>query len=262
MPEGTFTPDPQSLLTYDWAFSKWLPVPRAWVSPDGRRYAYSEYAAAGGQATSAVHIVDVATGADRALRPPAPSTPISFQNEGLYIGRAVLDSDSPPQGLGVLDPVAGDVRQIVSDGHWTLVAPPVAWGVDIDSSIAPPRGGGLGAGNRLRQLNLSGGTAVTALTLPGSSIELIGLDGSGAPVVGVTEGSTYRVAAFSAFAGLEEWFSGPIADDNPAGPMAGAGARTWLSSGTSAVWEKSPGSPLRMIATVPLQHPAVGGVCR
>lgn len=262
LPDGTFTADPQSLLTYDWAFSKWLPVPRTWVSPDGRLYAYPEYPPAGGQVAGIIHVVDVPTGADRVLHLPAPVAPISFEKEGLYVGRVIPNSDSAAQGLSLLDPASGSLQQVVAEGHWTLVAPPVAWGVDVDSSIAPPRGDVLGAGNRLRQLHLSDGTAVTALTLAGRSIQIIGLDGQGAPVLGITDGSTYRVAAFSAFAGLEDWFSGPVAEDNPTGPMAGAGSKAWLSSETNAIWEKTSGSPLRKVATAPLEHPGVGGACR
>ncbi len=82
------------------------------------------------------------------------------------------------------------------------------------------------------------------------------------PVLSITDGSTYRVAEFGAFAGLEEWFSGPVSDDNPAGPMAAAGSESWLSSGTNVIWKRSVGSPLTKLATAPLQHPAVGGICK
>ena len=262
LPAGTFTPDPHSRLTYDWALSKWLPVPRTWVSPDGLRYAYPEYATDGGPASSTMHIVDVVTGADRALRLPAPSAPISFANEGLYVGRVIPNSDSPPVGLALLNPESGRLRQIVSTGSWTLIEPPVAWGVDLDPSIDPPRWEGLGGGNRLRQLQLGSGDVVAALTMAGTNIELIGFDGRGAPVLGLTAGSSYRVGAFSAFSGLDEWFSGATADDNPGGPMVGAGSEAWLSSGSDAIWQKSAGSPLRKIATPPLQHPGVGGACK
>lgn len=261
LPDLTFTVDPKAQRSYDWVFSKWLPVPHEWISPDGRQYAYPEYPNTFGPAPGIMHIVNVTTGADRALRLPAPATPISFEKEGLYIGRVPLQSEGVPLDVSLLDPASGSLRPIAAEGTFTLIAPDVAWGVDTDKSVAPPKGGGLITGNRLRQLHLGDGTSVTALTLPGESIELLGLDGRGAPVVSITDGSKYRVASFSAFAGLEEWFSGRVADHNPTGPIVSVASETWLSSGTNVIWKKSAGSPLTELATLPLEHPAVGGSC-
>src|SRR5215475_3877115 len=64
VPGGAFTADPASLGTYDRAVSRWLPVFRAWVSPDGTKYAWSEYRTATGPVTGIVHVVDAASGAE------------------------------------------------------------------------------------------------------------------------------------------------------------------------------------------------------
>ncbi|HVS50301.1 MAG TPA: hypothetical protein VHJ99_15565 [Candidatus Dormibacteraeota bacterium] len=70
-PKGAFTDYPSGRVTidpsggsgayYDRPFSRWLPVQRNWVSPDGRHYAY------GGSTVDSkpiLHIVDVVSGVD------------------------------------------------------------------------------------------------------------------------------------------------------------------------------------------------------
>jgi hypothetical protein len=150
---GTFTTDPNSLASYDLAVGKWLPVPRAWISPDGLRYAYPEYRVGPGPATGLIHVVDARTGADRALAVPAPSMPISFEGAGVYIVRVIPNSGAGPQGLAVLDTGSGSVHQLQAGGLWEYVGGNFAFGRDVDASIPPPPAGPLAA-NRVNQLNL------------------------------------------------------------------------------------------------------------
>src|SRR5262245_6664422 len=137
-PAGTFAADPASLGSYDRALGRWVPVFRAWVSPDGARYAFPEYRTAPGPVTGIIHVVDVATGADHPFNVPAPSMPVGFESEGVYVVRVLPNSDAPTQGLAVFDPAGGGLRQVTASGTWYAVGGGGAFGVDLDPGIAPP----------------------------------------------------------------------------------------------------------------------------
>src|SRR5258708_4768965 len=81
------------------AVAHWLPVYRAWVSPDGTRYAWGEYRTASGPTTGVVHVVDAATGADHPVNVPAASAVVSFEKEGIYVTRVIPNSGASPGGL-------------------------------------------------------------------------------------------------------------------------------------------------------------------
>ena len=90
-PSGAVTIDPAGKggAYFDRAFSRWLPVARDAVSPDGAHYAYVDL---GDQGVFNVHVVDVRTGTNHVLREKRPG--FSFQPfvldyalEGIYIGQ-------------------------------------------------------------------------------------------------------------------------------------------------------------------------------
>ncbi len=253
-PAGTFSVDPQSSGTYDLAAHKWLPVPHAWVSPDGTRYAYPEYRSAAGPATGVIHVVDVASGADHPLNVPAPSAPVSWETSGLYIARVVPNSDAPPQGLSRLDPASGALKQITPDGIWSQVGVDSAYGTDLDTSIQAPPNAGPGAGNRLRSLRLDTGAVTVVQTFPGQQATLLALQGS-TPVLIVTATGTTQVRA-----GPATLYNQSAATPGPMPPADVDGSTLWLS-GTDGVWHSLSGGPLQRTA-VPLQAALVAGACR
>ena len=254
LPGGAFTADPQSLGTYDLPFHRWLPVPRAWVSPDGTRYAWPEYRSVTGPATGIIHVTDAASGADRAFTVPAPSMPVSYETAGVYITHVIPNSDAPAQGLSLLNPASGALKQVVADGSWRALGTDTAYTVDLDSSAAPPAEPGPGAGNRLRSLDLATGTAHNVQTFPATNVTILGTQGN-VPVLLLQTTDRAQVKA-----GTASLYDQPANQPPPAAPLVVDGTTLWLS-GAGAVWRSTAGGTFAKLA-VPLQFAVVAGACR
>lgn len=179
--EDSSAPSGKSVF-YDRGFSKWLPVSRTSVSPDGRRYAYTEgnaYKNTGGK----VHVVDVATGVDRVIYSgDTVYSVVDFSTQGIYLTRAA--AEGLPHGLWLLD-LAGSPARLIND---TVAAPAVgtgtAWGLEFDAADPSPAPGGMeGPMNRIIRIDLQSGAATTWFYRPGANIYLVGVDAEGRPVV-------------------------------------------------------------------------------
>lgn len=251
LPAGTFSADPASLGSYDRAVSRWLPVAREWVAPDGSRYAFGDPPA------GVVHVVDAASGADRTFRVASPMAVVSFESDGVYVAGVVASSGAAPRGLSVLDPGTGAVRQVVADGRWVIVGGGIAYGQDLDPAAAPPAGGAPGAANRVRRLDLRTGAVTSVASYPGASAQVLGAYGPD-PLIGVTAGAIYTV-----FAGAgTTLFTGPTADADPGAPVVVDGATVWFSSQNAAVWRWTGTGRAMRAADVPLRSLQVAGACR
>lgn len=254
LPGGSFSADPQSLGSYDLALHKWLPVPRAWVSPDGTKFAWPEYRSAPGPATGIIHVTDAAGGGDHPIAVPSASMPISYEAAGIYVARVVPNSDAPPQGLSLLDPATGALKQVTPDGAWRWVAGGSAYAVDLDPAAAPPAQAGPGSGNRLRALDLGSGAARNVQTVPGASLQVLGEQGGNLILLVLTaDRAQVRV-------GGATLYDQPAAQPPPASPAVVDGATIWLS-GAGAAWRSIGGRPFEKIAS-PLQLTQVAGACR
>jgi hypothetical protein len=254
VPGGAFTADPQSLANYDLGAHKWLPVPHAWVSPDGTKYAWPEYRTASGPVTGIIHVTDVATGTDHSITVPAPSIVVSWETAGIYISRVVPNSDAPPQGLSLVDPASEALHQITPDGAWRAIGDSWAYGADLDATIAPPPGSGPGASNRLRKVRLDTGAITTAGSYPGVQIQVLGAQGADVLMV-LTSATRSQVML-----GSSQIYDQPASSPAPTGPAQWDGTTVWLS-GMNAVWRSVAGAPLEKIAS-PLSFTQVGGACR
>ena len=263
LPAGTFTSDPNSLASYDWAIDKWLPVQAHWISPDGSQYAWPEYSSPSDPPRSFIHVVDARTGADRALAVPAPSVPVSFETSGIYLTRIAPASEAIGTGLALLDPASGNLRQLIPDGHWELVSGSRAYGGDLDPSIPQATLPREIANNRIRQVNLSTGNISTYLSRGGAALDVLGLNSDNLPLVGVSDLSGYKVVVYSGSASdFTELFAGSLnALDNPTGPTATSGGVSWLSSGAGAVWLLDATRTLHRVAASSPQHAIVAGSC-
>lgn len=253
-PAGAFSADPQSSGTYDLAVHKWLPVKHAWISPDGSHYAWPEYRNVSGPATGIIHVTDAATGADRALNVPAPSMPVSWETSGLYITRVVPNSDAPPQGLSVLDPATGSLRQVVPDGVWTAIGTDSAYGADLDASIPPPPSQGPGGANRVRAVRLDTAAVSTVQSFPGQQVSVLGVQGSNLLLLVTASGRT------QVHFGAATIYDQPASVPGPSAPAQVDGSTIWLSGG-GAVWRATGGGQLERFGA-PLQLAQVAGACR
>jgi hypothetical protein len=176
-PPADFTPPPQGpgyqggsfqALTYDRAYSKWLPIPRALVSPDGKRYAYTYFGSSG------VYVVDVTTGAQIELGEGQKWQPIDTEAEGVY-AEVINASGQQASGLWLL-PFSGSPREITTDGYWSVVGAGAAYGT---SSSAVPQG----AANTIVRVDLKTGAIQSWFTVQNGQSQVIGTDNAGNPII-------------------------------------------------------------------------------
>lgn len=167
LPGVAATPPPRmgqpnwSWLSYDKAFSKWLPVPLSWVSPDGSRYAFPS--------TNSIWVHNVADGTHVLLGEGQPWTVVAFLSEGVYASAA--DSG----GLWLL-PLSGAPRQIATIGFWRAAAAGAAYGTPTS---AVPQGASTG----ILKLDLKTGAVTDWFSRPNSQATVLGFDAQGYPIV-------------------------------------------------------------------------------
>jgi hypothetical protein len=134
-PTLAITPAGEGGYYYDRVVTRWLPVFRQRVSPDGRRYAYSAGWTANPPVAPRVHIVDAATGADlRVVTMPdaAPYSVIDFTDRLVYL--AIRYEGNWP-GYWSVDPDTGAVAK-VSDGYYQPSG--AGWFGTVDSRDPTP----------------------------------------------------------------------------------------------------------------------------
>lgn len=149
-PNGTFTADPSAATTpdpgrpgfahtvalpvltgvagngsetYDWRFSRWLPVSYELVSPDGSQYAYSELIpnpasqGLGGPPPlgTLIHVVDVATATDHVVYQSADLlSAAAFRPEGIYLFQPAGIADTVlPFYVWLVDPSAHSAHRLL-----------------------------------------------------------------------------------------------------------------------------------------------------
>lgn len=143
--------------TYDWAFSKWLPVGPMDISPDGSKYAYQNN-------DRLLKVVDVVTGSVSPIPGSVGWNLIAAENEGVYahtfLGRT---------GLWFLRFAGGDPIQVSPAGYSYLA---VGGGHAYASTGKDDQ--------TLLQVDLKTGAATKFADPPA---QILGFDSSGAPVV-------------------------------------------------------------------------------
>jgi hypothetical protein len=264
-------PMPSSIAntgTYDRAAGRFLPAPPEAISPDGLSFAYADYdlppspqAGMAGQTspheagplatTGRVHLVDARTGGDRILFEGAPTyRVVGYTADGIYLTQVDLSMDGAfPHGLyrmstsgGRPVAVAGGDRPL-DRGGWT-VTNGAAWGVDYST------GGGLAGGNQLVRLDLTTGAVQVWMTRPeGTSLALIGFEGSGGALVLAYAGGYSSTGSPAPTPATEVWSVGtPGATGRliyrstdtgaatPGGPAFPDAQGAWFGGLQSAVW--------------------------
>src|ERR1700674_701335 len=221
-PSGTFTADPSAATTpdpdrpafahtvalpvltgvagngsetYDWRFSRWLPVPYELVSPDGSQYAYSEVIpdpASQGIGSpplgTRVHVVDVATGRDDVVYQSADLlSAVAFRPEGIYLFQPNGFADTfLPFYVWLFDPSAHSAHkllggQTVGPGTSAL-APGTFWIMVTDPNN--PKGT-----PSLLRVDLIDGSQSTWFAPASTFAGFLGLDGIGRPIVSTFSGA-------------------------------------------------------------------------
>ena len=155
-------PGQYAALSYDHAYSRWLPASLQAVSADGALYAFAL-----GQA---VYVVTVSSGILTELGQGHTWTVLAVGPAGVY-------TTVPNTGGLWLLPLSGSsAQQVVSTGFWQGVGGGAAYGT---ATSAVPQG----TANTILKLDLTTGAVTNYFTRPGEQSQVAGFDGHGDPVI-------------------------------------------------------------------------------
>ncbi len=166
---GQPSPAPQysngsSQMSYDAQFSRWVPVARSHLAPDGSVYAF--------ESTSSIYLENVASGTLSQVGEGHAWTIVSVQAAGVYA--------TQPNAAGLwLVPFAGTPRQITTAGYWQVGGADYAYGTP--TSAVPN-----GVSNVLIRVDFKSGTVSDWFTRQGGQSSAIGLDGGGNVIIQVS----------------------------------------------------------------------------
>jgi hypothetical protein len=176
-PSRSTTPSAESGYYYDRAVSRWVPVHREAVSPDGLRYAYTEGWSTSPPTPPRVHVADAATQADlRVATMPdvQPFQVVDFTSAGIFL---IIAFEGIAPGVWRFDPASGSLVK-VSDGYY----PPAgaAWLGVVDPSDPGPQLSamtGAPAPDRIDRRD-DAGVATTWFYQPGYRVSWVAFAGS------------------------------------------------------------------------------------
>jgi len=285
LPSGTFTPDPNSGmtydatsqrtgttqspvlygdggLTYDRSYRRWLPVSWAKVLPDGSAYVYTREASPT-QVRNEIHLVTVATASDRIISNQDAYHAIAYQPEGIYVDYHLNGTDAS-HGLWLLDPANGSLRTYPSgqSATWDRIAAGAAWSYS-------PTGNRFGS-NMFARLDLNSGVVTTWFSVaspsppePGfKTIRVLGFDGSDPLVQVYVDEHTSEIWRLSAPGQATRLPDVPLGVFSP--PISVTDTHgTWLIAGDGNVYLYS-GSGFSRVAAAPsgpTPGPMVAGAC-
>jgi len=244
--QGGYGPGLQYGLSYDHAYSRWLPVPRQSVSADGQRYAFST--------ANGIYLVTISSGALTELGQGRQWTVVSVGADGVY---ATVPNTA---GLWLLPSSGASPRQLVATGYWQAVGGGAAYG--SPTSAVP-----YGTANTIQQLDLLSGAIRDYFTRPGMQSYVAGFDAQGVPIIYAnglypngTSGSdvwigslylmTYRTAQYGGATGFNAT-GAPVADSH--GVWFTGYYQNGYSGGGPAIVVYIPGSGVYAVSSTGVQ---------
>jgi hypothetical protein len=142
-----------------------VPVPRAWVAPDGKRYAYPGTA-------EGIYVVDIASNTQTEIGDGNRWQVLDVETEGVY---AVQVNSA---GLWLL-PFAGSASQLTKSGYWTSVGGGAAYGTE--TSAVPQ-----GVATQIERFDLKTHTQQHWFKVDNATSYPFGFDAGGHPIMSVT----------------------------------------------------------------------------
>lgn len=217
LPEGAFAVDPHSNVkvanipangyaanygfSYDYAKSRWLPVPRAFVSPNGSRYVYPSPESVGG-----LYVVDVGTSAVHDIAPGEQWQIIEWQAAGIW----AMQLDQPPpggnggfHGLYLINPDTGLAHGYTARGRWQAIGQNGAWGTDVET---PPD---YDNAHSIIRFDLTNGHVISYLTQAGAVVSVIGFDDQNRLMVNASNDVVQQIWALNSPNHADQVYSGP-----------------------------------------------------
>lgn len=175
---------------YDLAMKRWVPVGSGQSSPDGSSYAYGVLNPSGPLTANVVHVVTVASGAERIFTVPA--TPDfggvgavvgDFDGSGVYFSSH--QQMGPPAGVWRLDLASGAVRQLSKVLSVAAIRGGYAWlnRIDPRDPQGPQTGRSGPRANSVVRVDLSTGKETVWYYAAGHQVFFQGIDRLGAPII-------------------------------------------------------------------------------
>jgi hypothetical protein len=195
-------------MTYDRAYSRWLPVSSAWVSPDGARYAHPGI-------PDGIYVENVSNGTQMELGEGTTWQVLSVGAAGVYAAKGQTG------GLWLL-PYAGGITTITTSGYWTAVYGDAAYGT-ATSSVPN------GAGNTILRLDLTTGTTADYFSRPAQISSVAGFGPGGNPVIYV-QGQPFTIWTGTG-AGVTQIADLSGSNFYPNGPPIADSHGLWLAGG-------------------------------
>jgi hypothetical protein len=220
-PDGSFAVDAGgaikskgSGLAYDRGYSRWLPVDWRSVSDDGTYYAYATYSdtvpTAGSY--SVIHIVNVATGVDRAVNGSGQYIINDYVGTGVYLSRWIGGHDGPGPEIGwILDPSTGGIRALAGGQKYGFsVGSGAGWRTDYNPAD-PTVHQGMTGPNRVTRVDLASGAETIWYYQQGADwVQVLGFDGTGRPIVSSGTGQVVTVWRMTDATHRTQLFSGSL----------------------------------------------------
>jgi hypothetical protein len=155
-------------LSWDVAQKKWLPVPYAWVTPDGGKYAYTS--------PNSIYVEDVASNTQVELGEGKTWQIIGVLADGVYAMNT--STNGLVAGLWVL-PFSSPAHPLTTTGYWQGVTAGAAYGTAVS---AVPQG----VSTTIIRLDLKTGVVdQNWFTRQGATSSVTGFDGHGNPILQV-----------------------------------------------------------------------------
>lgn len=256
-PGGSFAADPAANiksvafgLAYDRVYRRWLPVDWRLVSDDGTRYTYVTYSDTSPSpgAFSVIHIVNVSTGADRVLSRSGQYVIDDYVGQGIYLSAWVGGHDGPGPQIGwVLDPSTGDIRSLNGGqiyGYW--IGSGAGWRTDYNQAD-PTVHQGMTGPNRLTRVDLASAVEATWFYQQGTdSVQVLGFDQAGHPIVSSSTGQVVTVWLLSDASHRSALFTGSI-------------FMNWAIADSHGIWFSDGGATYLYSAASSLQKVAATG---
>ena len=235
---------PRGSSYYDVPLGRWLPTLGEWISPDGAQYLYVDGAE--------LHVVTVATGADRVLVGGKSLYPLAWTPDHIYVMDAFrglpVQTYSLSLSSGVLTKLGAEL------GAPVPVFGTGAWVTDVSPTLPHANSPQYGAiANRISRIDLNSGKTVEWFSAAKATVALVGFTQSGTALIESTTSAGTVLVRLTTPDNVVETYALP----QPASETGGSSLQvtdahgTWLLDQKGEVFIYNEGAAPKLLATAP-----------